>query len=488
MKSKFLYNLALLFWVIGIISLASCNRNKIDKERPESNPVQPPDIVFIHADLYPVKGDPIQDGAVATRDGKIVEIGKSDELIKKWKGPNTEMIDCHGAFLMPGFIEGHGHLSSLGFNLINVDLMETRSWQDVVDSVANRVKNTKPGEWILGRGWHQEKWTSPVDPNVSGYPYHDLLSQVSPQNPVMLSHASGHSLFVNEAAMKMVGVSRETPDPVGGHIIRDASGNAIGVFEERAMDVFKSAHVDYQKGLTEAQINEEWFEGIRKAQHHCLQYGITSFQDAGSSFAEIKRYAQMAADDSLDFRLWVMLRHPYDTLIGRMDGFPIIEEGEDMFTCRAIKSEVDGALGSYGAWLLEPYKDRAGFKGQNTTSIEEIRGIAEIAIVKGMQLCVHAIGDRANHEVLNIFEQVFAAHPDKKDLRWRIEHAQHLNPSDIPRFKELGVIASMQGIHCTSDAPFVEKRLGEERARTGAYAWRSLLDQGVVIANGTDTP
>jgi predicted amidohydrolase YtcJ len=183
-----------------------------------------------------------------------------------------------------------------------------------------------------------------------------------------------------------------------------------------------------------------------------------------------------------------MLRHPLEELKGHMEGLPIIRSGTDMFTCRAIKSEVDGALGSFGAWLLAPYSDKPGFTGQNTTTIYDVKGITDIALAHNMQMCVHAIGDRANRVVLDIFENALTTSPDSQSLRWRIEHAQHLHPADIPRFKHLGVIASMQGIHCTSDAPFVVKRLGEERARTGAYAWRSLLDQGVIIANGTDAP
>lgn len=477
--------------IASMIIYVSC------KQYPESDEGKP-DLILIHAFVYPVKGEPIEDGAVAVRRGKIIETGKSDEILNHWKN-SVEVIDCHGGFLMPGFIEGHGHFSSLGYNLINVDLMETKSWQEIVDSVEQRVKKAKPGEWIIGRGWHQEKWTYTPDQNVNGYPYHDLLSKVSPQNPVVLSHASGHSVFANEAAMKMAGISNETPELPGGSIVRDGSGLSIGVFEERAMDVIKGAYKEYQDGLSEEEKKAEWYKSIKKAQQHCLQYGITTFQDAGlgydqimqgagSSFDEVQRYSQLATEDNLDLRIWAMLRLPYAILKSHMEGFPIIRAGKDMFTCKAIKSEVDGALGSFGAWLLEPYADKPGFIGQNTTSIEDVKSIAEIAIAKDMQLCVHAIGDRANREVLDVFENIFKIHPEKKDLRWRIEHAQHLNPADIPRFKNLGVIASMQGIHCTSDAPFVEKRLGEERARTGAYAWRSLLDQGVIIANGTDAP
>ncbi len=462
------------------VFLLSCQTKK--------NMINEADMILYNAYVYPVKGDPIENGGIVISQGKIIAIGKSEDLLNQWEKSTSEVIDCHGAFLMPGFIEGHGHFSSLGFNLINVDLMETHSWQDIIDSVANRVKKAKPGEWIVGRGWHQEKWTTPVAKNINGYPYHDHLSMVSPDNPVMLGHASGHALFANQAAMKAAGVTPETPDPPGGHIVRDGTGTTLGVFEENAMNIIDGAYTEYEAGLSEDEKRNKWFMAITKAQNECLKHGITSFEDTGSTFNEITRYNNLAKHDSLDLRLWVMIRHPYDLLKDYIDGFPIIRSGQDMFTSRAIKAYVDGALGTFGAWLLEPYTDKPGYTGQNTTPLEEIKSIAALAIKQNMQMCVHAIGDRANREVLNIYEETFKSNPDKKDLRWRIEHAQHIDRSDMPRFKKLGVIASMQGIHCTSDAPFVVKRLGEERARTGAYAWRSLLDLGVTIANGTDTP
>ncbi|MBI5917392.1 MAG: amidohydrolase family protein, partial [Bacteroidetes bacterium] len=247
----------------------------------------------------------------------------------------------------------------------------------------------------------------------------------------------------------------------------------------------------------EAQL-ERWYRGIELAQEECLRHGVTSFQDAGSSFGEIDRYKKMAGEGKLRLRLWAMVRHSSEKLRGHLDGFPIIDAGDRHFTCRAIKTELDGALGSYGAWLLAPYNDKPGFTGQNTTPIEEVKAIAQLALEHNMQLCVHTIGDRANRELLNLIEEQTASNPksdpdsyrdrNPKSLRWRSEHAQHIDPQDIPRFAKLGVIAAMQGIHCTSDAPFVVKRLGEERARTGAYAWHSLLEAGAVVSNGTDVP
>lgn len=433
-------------------------------------------------------GDIIADGAVVIDAGRIVAIGSSNEILDRWNGDGVRTQDCRGKFLMPGFIEGHGHFSGLGYNLLQLDLLDSDSWQEIVDSVARRAQSARPGEWIIGRGWHQEKWSRAPGETVNGYPFHDLLSQVSPRNPVLLSHASGHAVFANAAAMAAAGITAETPDPPGGRIVRDSRGRALGVFEERAEDLFTAAFTAYADSLHPDIKLAEWHRAIRAAQQQCLGVGITSFQDAGSTFEEIARYKALAEADSLGLRLWVMVRHPYAMLKDHVEGLPILGAGHDKFTCRAIKSEVDGALGSFGAWLLAPYADKPGFTGQNTTPIYDVKRIADIALEKDMQMCVHAIGDRANRVVLDIYEGVFAAHPEKKDLRWRIEHAQHLNPADMPRFKAHGIIASMQGVHCTSDAPFVVKRLGVDRARLGAYAWRSLLDLGVTIANGTDAP
>lgn len=447
-----------------------------------------PDLLLYNAYVYPVTSPPITNGAVAIRDGKIVQIGSSDSLYALYGKEGVELFDCQGQFLMPGFIEGHGHFSAMGKLLMQIDLLDSKSWNEVVDSVSARAKKARPGEWITGFGWHQEKWITKEGLNIDGYPSHELLSKISPDNPVILSHASGHATYANEAAMKLAGITKETVDPAGGRIVRSPNGEPIGVFEERAEELITSVYESYISSLPKSGVDSLWLHAIKLAERRCLESGITTFEDAGSSFSEIRSYDSLAKADGLDLRLWVMVRHPYAELKGKMDGLPIIRSGQDKFTCRAIKSEVDGALGSFGAWLIKPYHDKPGFTGQNTTTIDDIKGIADIAMEKDMQLCVHAIGDRANREVINIMDEEFTSNPNKKDLRWRIEHAQHLDTSDIPRFAQLGIIASMQGIHCTSDAPFVTKRLGEERARDGAYVWRSLLNHQVKIANGTDVP
>lgn len=445
------------------------------------------DLILTNADIYTVDPDQPTATALAIKDGRILAVG-DDATMKAYRSETTEIMDLQGKFVMPGFIEGHGHFSGLGYALMNLNFLQAKSWDEIVQMVAEKAAETPAGEWITGRGWHQEKWTTAPELAQHGYPSHHSLSMLTKDHPVVLRHASGHSLFANEAAMKLAGVTAETPDPRGGHILKDNQGEPIGVFEERAMSLITEAYAAYRDGLSPQALVGEWQEGIAVAQKECLAKGVTSFQDAGSSFQEIEDYQKLAEAGKLDLRLWVMARLPYNELAaGLKSQFPIVDAGDHFFTCRAIKSEVDGALGAFGAWLLEPYADKPDFVGQNTTLLETVDSIAGLAIDKKMQLCVHAIGDRANQEVLNLFEKRFAAN-GQQDYRWRIEHSQHLAVADIPRFAELGVIASMQAIHCTSDAPFVEKRLGTERARTGAYPWRSLLDAGAVVTNGTDVP
>lgn len=420
--------------------------------------------------------------------GKILAVGLDSLDLVQYLRPATLRTDLEGQFVMPGLIEGHGHFSGLGSSLRNLNFLRSKSWDEIVQMVADRAEEMPDGQWITGRGWHQEKWQELHSHSYGGYPLHHGLSELTPDHPVILRHASGHSLYANQNAMDLAGVTRETPDPSGGRIVRDNSGEAIGVFEERAMSIITDAYQNYVQTLTPEARYEEWLAGVRAAEEESLSNGITSFQDAGTKFIELDRYTRLAAQDSLNIRLWVMLRHPYDTLKAypdRLAELPIIGAGKDYFTCRAIKSELDGALGAYGAWLLAPYNDQPGFLGQNTTPVAEVVGIAELAKQQDLQLCVHAIGDKANQETLNLMEEQLAG---DKDARWRIEHAQHLHPDDIPRFAELGVIASMQGIHCTSDALFAETRLGRQRAIEGAYPWRSLLDAGAIVLNGTDAP
>lgn len=452
----------------------------------KTDAVKSPDLIIHNAKIYTVDEERSVHQAVAITDGTITGLGSSEEVVST-QGEGTELLDVDGAFVLPGLIEGHGHFSGLGQSLMNLNFLKSKTWDEIVEMVRQRVNEVDTGEWIIGRGWHQEKWTETPHDHVHGYPRHFDLSEIAPDNPVMLRHASGHGLIANKKAMDIAGVTREMQDPAGGAIVRDREGQAIGVFEERAMQIIRSAYNYYLEEQTDEQKVQEWYEGIALAQQECLSNGITSFQDAGARFEELDRYETMADEGKMDIRLWSMIRHSSEDMRGKLSGVKTIDAGDGYFTCRAIKTEVDGALGSFGAWLLEPYADKPDFVGQNTTEIEEVDAIAQLALAADMQLCVHAIGDKANQVVLDLMEKHYGAHPGK-DLRWRIEHSQHLHPDDIPRFGELGVIASMQGIHCTSDSPYVEKRLGEERSRQGAYNWRAILDSKGIVTNGTDAP
>jgi len=302
---------------------------------------------------------------------------------------------------------------------------------------------------------------------------------------VVLYHASGHGLIANEKAMQLAGISRETSDPVGGRVVRDANGNPVGVFEENAMNLIEKPFGDWKNRRSEAEKVAAFEKAVQLASRESLAKGITSFQDAGSDFWEIGQFRRIAEAGQLPLRLWAMISQPKPSDYGRLADYPQIGLGNDHFTVRAVKAYLDGALGSYGAWLLAPYTDKPDSYGQNTTPMDSIAAVAAACRQYGLQCCVHAIGDRANREVLNLFEATLGGN---HTVRWRIEHSQHIDPQDIPRFGALGIVAAMQGIHCTSDAPFVVKRLGVERARLGAYAWRSLIDSDAHLANGTDAP
>ncbi len=432
--------------------------------------------------------------AVAVRGDRIIYVG--DEAgAQPLIGSKTQVVDLQGAFVMPGFIEGHGHFHALGQSLQLVALGDTKSWSEITTRVAQKAKETPVGAWVEGRGWHQEKWRKSDMPTVDGYPYHDSLSLLTADWPVVLFHASGHALFANAKAMQLAGVSPETTDPVGGRIVRGPGGRMTGVFEENAMDLIARPLQQWKNQRTEAEKKAAFERSVGLAAEVCLRRGITSFQDAGSTFWELAQYRKLAENKQLPVRLWAMIAQPGISELPKLAAYPQIDLGGHFFTARAVKAYLDGALGSYGAWLLQPYDDKPNAYGQNVTPIDTIAAIARACKDRYLQFCVHAIGDRANREALNIFQSVLydgrsapAESLNPGVWRWRIEHAQHVAPVDQPRFWQLGVIASMQAVHCVSDAPFVVRRLGIPRARSGAYAWRALLDQGAHMTNGTDTP
>ena len=470
-----------MFLTLGfVVAVAGLTAAVAYQPQPE-----PADLVLTNGKIVTVEAASPQAQAIAVRGDRIVAIG-STAALKPRTGPSTRVIDLQGKLVVPGFIEGHGHFTGVGEAQLNLNLMKVTSWDDVIAMVAEAVKTAKPGQWIRGRGWHQEKWTKKPEPSVEGFPTHHGLSAVSPDNPVYLTHASGHASFANAKAMELSKITRDTPSPEGGDILKDAKGEPIGVFRETASRLIRTGTGEPRRTPEEEAARAR--KVLELAAQEALSKGITSFQDAGSSLATVDLMKQMVDEGKMGVRLWVMLRQPNQTLAPNLAKYRMIDHGDGHLTVRAIKHSIDGALGSRGAWLLAPYSDKPDSTGLNTTPPQTIRETAKLAIEHGYQLCVHAIGDRANRETRDIFDEAFKANPGKKDLRWRVEHAQHLDPADIPRFGKLGVIASMQGVHCTSDAPYVRARLGDARAEEGAYVWQKLMQSGAVVTNGTDAP
>ena len=430
------------------------------------------DLVLRNGKIVTLDASKPQVEAMAITGGKIVAVGTTAQMAREIQ-PSTKVIDLNGRLAIPGFIEGHGHFMGVGESKLMLNLRDAKNWEQIVAMVAAAAKEAKPGEWIVGRGWHQEKWDARPSPNVNGFPVNTTLNAVSPNNPVFLEHVSGHAAFVNDAALKRAGITRDTPNPPGGDITKDSSGRPIGLLNERA------------QGLVKVERDGQAEKAIDLAAEECVSKGITSFEDAGSPVDVIDRLKKRAGDGTLPLRLWVMLRVPNSVIAEQAAKIRVIGYGDNHFTVRAIKKQIDGALGSRGAWLLQPYSDLPSTSGMATETPEEIERTARLALANGYQMCVHAIGDRANREVLNVYQKVLAG---RRDLRWRIEHAQHIDPADIPRFAQLGVFAMMQGIHCTSDAPMVIPRLGAKRAEEGAYVWQSLIKSGAHVGNGTDAP
>jgi predicted amidohydrolase YtcJ len=467
--------------VIALVFLCVTALVSLSARAPRRQPVSPADLVLTNGRIVTVQASQPEAQAIAIAGDRIVALGSSGD-IRRYIGAATRVIDVNGQLVIPGFVEGHGHFTGVGEAQLNLNLMNARSWDEIVSMVGEAVKTAKPGQWIRGRGWHQEKWTSVPSPNVEGFPTHASLDRVSPNNPVVLTHASGHASFANGKAMEMSGLTRNTPSPAGGEVLKDASGDPTGLLREKASGLINEPEPTATERLARDR------KILELASREVLSKGITSFQDAGSSFATIDLMKKMVDEGAMGVRLWVMVREGNEAEAPKLAQYRMIDYGAAHLTVRAIKRQIDGALGSRGAWLLEPYSDKPESTGLNTTTVDSIRETARLAIANDYQLCVHAIGDRANRETLNIFEEAFKANPDKRDLRWRVEHAQHLSAADIPRFGQLGVIASMQGVHCTSDAPYVPARLGDRRAAEGAYVWQKLMKSGAVVSNGTDAP
>jgi predicted amidohydrolase YtcJ len=431
--------------------------------------------------------------AIAVNGYQITAVGSNDE-IAAFVGPETEVIELNGRFAMPGFIEGHGHFLSLGDSKRILDLNNIEDWSEAVTMVSVAADKARPGEWIYGRGWHQDKWQSVPDNAVEGIPRNDTLNAVSPNNPVRLTHASGHAYYVNDAALAAAGIDDDTADPRGGTIVRAPSGKATGMLRETARNMIDAAVSDYESRMPPAEFDALDRQRMMLAADEALRNGVTSFQDAGERTrkfaATLEFLRKLESEGALPMRLYMMVRgHSNEELQELLPHFKELPEGNDFLTVRAIKRQIDGALGAHGAWLLQPYTDLPSTDGLVLETVADIERTAELAIEHGFQLNTHAIGDRGNRETLDLYERAWdAAGVDGTQLRWRMEHAQHIDPADVPRFGNLGVLASIQAIHGTSDGPWIPSRLGDERAIATSQPWRDLINTGAVLLNGTDVP
>ena len=471
-----------LIILCAISLLAGCGSSE-----PESiGPVA--DLLLVNADVVTVDPALPHAAAVAIQGDRILAVGAAED-VSQYRGDETEVIDLHGQMVIPGFIEGHGHYTSFGGSLMILDFRYAKSWAEIVSMVAEAAADTPVGEWVIGRGWHQDKWEAKEEVLFEGLPVHDSLSAATPDHPVMLIHTSGHGVFVNQRAMTLVELDETTEPPEGGEIVRDSNNRPTGMMREAAQDIFRLAWSGHQGRRPAGVAETELRHMITLAGEESLRHGITSFQDLGTTFAEVDLLKTMADEGNLPVRLYMAFEEEAADMAGRLADYRMIGYGDNFLTVRTIGEKVlDGALGTHGGWLLEPYSDLPRSYGLNVVPVEEIEASARLAIEHGYQMAIQGIGDRAYRELLNIYAAEFARLPDKTDLRWRIEHAQVIHPDDVARTVELGVIPAVQGIFACSDGPWVEDRLGPERTQERGYIFNTLAEAGLVPTNGTDPP
>jgi hypothetical protein len=432
---------------------------------------QPADLVVLNAKIYTADVNRPVAEALAVRGGRIAFVGSARGALAL-AGPRTEKLDLAGRTVIPGMVDAHAHLLGLGQALRTVDLVGTRSYEEVVARVAERANTARSGEWIRGRGWDQNDWAD------TRFPTHQALSRAVPNNPVYVTRVDGHAALVNAKALELAQVTAATPDPTGGRFIRDSAGAPTGVLIDAAQGIVGRVI----PAPSRAELREQTLAAITEAN----RWGVTGIHDAGVGAEGIAVYEALAREGRYNLRNYVMIRSNDEGLDAFMRRGPQNGLHGGRLWIRAIKLSADGALGSRGAALLEPYADDPGNTGLITTPPERIKSVAVRALRTGFQLNVHAIGDRANRIVLDQFAAALREVP-VADHRFRIEHAQILHYQDIPRLAELDVIPSMQGSHQSSDMYWVPARIGWSRSE-GAYAWRSLLNTGVVIPNGSDFP
>ncbi len=445
---------------------------------PASQPTQSAaDVVFKNGNVYTANDKSPQAQAIAVKEDKIVFVG-TNEAAQKYVGPNTRVVDLKGNTVLPGFTDSHQHLSGVGQREMTLNLEGTTSLDDFLAKVKARVDQTKPGDWVTGRGWIETHWKPPV------FPTRWDLDNVAPNNPVILGRADGHGAVANSAALKLAGVDKNTPNPFGGEISKDKqSGEPNGML------------LDTAQGLVRRKVPPTTPEDAERAVvlgvKRNIELGWTQIQDAGGSYADVEIFKKLYAAGTIKLRIYKAVHGPGVSATRLLAEGATIGAYGNRFTFRTIKVVSDGALGSRGAALFEPYSDATDTSGFLTVKAEELRPMLVDALRKGIQVETHAIGDRANRFVLDEYEAAFKAVPSAErkvaDPRWRIEHAQIVNPADIPRFVKLGVIPSMQPSHAIGDLFFAPSRLGIKRLQ-GSYAWESFIKSGVVVPGGSDAP
>lgn len=429
------------------------------------------DLIVTGATIHTVDAALLAPQAFAVRNGKFAYVGTLDGAMAL-RGPKTEVLDLRGQTVLPGLIDAHLHLTSVGLDLSQVILDGLHSYDAVVERTVAFAR-TSPDEWIQGDGWDQNLWPG------QAFPTHEPLSGALPDRPVALSRVDGHAVLANAKAMQIAGITKSTPDPPGGRIVRDASGEPTGVFVDNAQDLIYRA--------VPAPTHAQLVRATRAAIAECNRWGLTAVAEPGTDAATLAAHHELLDAGQYSIRNYAMLRGSEVELVRQyLRSGPVVGAYDGRLTVRSIKLFADGALGSRGAALLAPYDDDPKNSGLIVVSQDVVQSVTEAALRSGFQVCVHAIGDRANRNVLDAYEAALRTVPTN-DPRLRVEHAQVLSPSDIPRFAKLGVIPSMQTTHQISDMGWAQARLGPQRV-LGAYAWRSLLDTGAVIANGTDAP
>ena len=439
------------------------------------------DMLIVNANVYTVDPNNPRAEAVAIRGNRIVAVGSTKELTRRYVA--DALLDVGGKTVVPGFIDSHAHVSGLGSSLVELNLVGTTSVQQIVELVSRKASQLQPGQWIRGRGWDQNNWRSKT--NEKPFPTAAMLDNASPNNPVTLFRVDGHAVWVNSQALGIVGASKESNAPIiadveGGRIMRDSRGKPTGVFVDNAVGLV----MNHVPAYTHAEIRHS----LSMAFEECLKYGLTSVHDMGIDEEDFTIYKEFLSTNTLPVRIYASIGGDGELWQKFLVTGPFTDPQRHRLTVRSIKMYIDGALGSRGAALIAPYSDEPENRGLTVNSLEAIRIVTSEALAHGFQVCTHAIGDRGNNIVLNAYEQALKENPSQShDARLRVEHAQVLEPSDIQRFKKLGVIPSMQPTHCTSDMYWAQARLGPTRVR-GAYAWRSLLKAGNIIPGGSDFP